>query len=165
VEHEVGLVAMKPYHGGTLLNCDGRPTSITPAQCLAYTLSQPAATTVPGASNLRELRETLRYLEAGEAEKDWRAAIPVMHRDLAGHCVRCNHCLPCPAGIDIGEMMLLVGIATWGVDEELRAWYGRQPAKASACVECGVCMDRCPFGVDIMTRMRDAGEVFEAGLA
>jgi aryl-alcohol dehydrogenase-like predicted oxidoreductase len=91
VEREVGLVAMKPYYGGALLNFDGRPTSITPAQCLAYTLSQPVATAVLGVKNAEELRTTLRYLEASEAERDWQAAIPLMHQELAGHCVRCNH--------------------------------------------------------------------------
>jgi predicted aldo/keto reductase-like oxidoreductase len=165
LENDVGLVAMKPYHGGTLLNCDGRPTSITPVQCLAYTLSQPVATTVPGAKDAEELRATLRYLEASETEKNWRAAIPLMHQDLAGHCVQCNHCLPCPADIDIGQTILLVGFAGWAMTDDLRTWYDVQPVKASACTECGVCVDRCPFGVDIIAKMQRAVEVFEASAA
>jgi hypothetical protein len=28
-------------------------------------------------------------------------------------------------------------------------------------VECGVCMERCPFDVDILAKMREAVEVFE----
>jgi len=162
VDSDVGLVAMKPYHGGTLLSCDGQPTSITPVQCLAYTLSQPVATTVPGARNVEELRATLRYLEATEVEKDWQAAIPLMHQDLAGRCVRCNHCLPCPADIDIGQVILLVGIAAWELSDELRAWYDMLPTNASACTECGICMDRCPFDVDVTAKMRKAVDIFEA---
>jgi predicted aldo/keto reductase-like oxidoreductase len=165
VDNDVGLVAMKPYHGGTLLNCDGQPTSITPVQCLAYTLCQPVATTVPGAKDVEELRATLHTLESTEAEKDWQAAIPLMHQDLAGRCVQCNHCLPCPADVDIGQTILLVGFAAWALSDELRAWYDSLPTRASACTECGICMDRCPFDVDIVAKMRDAVEIFETGAA
>jgi predicted aldo/keto reductase-like oxidoreductase len=88
-----------------------------------------------------------------------------MHQDLAGRCVRCNHCLPCPADIDIGQTILLVDIAQWELDDDLRAWYDMLPTKASACLECGVCVERCPFDVDIMAKMQDAVGIFEAGSA
>ena len=29
-------------------------------------------------------------------------------------------------------------------------------------VECGVCVERCPFDVEIINKMREAVEVFEA---
>jgi hypothetical protein len=51
-EHQVGIVAMKPYYGGRLLGTEGRPTGITPAQCLHYALSQPVSTAVPGVRNV-----------------------------------------------------------------------------------------------------------------
>jgi predicted aldo/keto reductase-like oxidoreductase len=163
VEREVGLVAMKPYYGGALLNYDGRPTSITPVQCLAYTLSRPVATAVPGVKNAEELLATLHYLDASDAERDWQTAIPLMHQELAGHCVRCNHCLPCPVDIDIGQTILYVGFNRWnGVTNWLREWYEALPVKASACIECDVCVERCPFGVTIVAKMQEAVELFEA---
>jgi predicted aldo/keto reductase-like oxidoreductase len=162
-EHNVGVVAMKPYYGGALLNYDGRPTSIRPSQCLAYTLSRPIATAVPGVKNAEELRATLHYLETDDEERDWHAAIPLMHEGLAGHCVRCGHCLPCPADLDIGATILFVGFAQWeGVTEELRAWYDTLPVKASECIECGDCMVRCPFGVDVVGKMRELVALYEA---
>jgi len=162
VEHEIGVVAMKPYYGGALLNYNGRPTSITPAQCLAYTLSRPVATAVPGAKNAEELRATLHYLEAREGEKDWQAAILLMHEGLAGHCVRCGHCLPCPVDIDIGATILFMGFAQWeGVTDGLRAWYQTLPVKASDCIECGDCMERCPFGVDVIAKLRELVSLYE----
>ena len=72
VKHGVGLVAMKPYSGGGLL---GKSTGITPTQCLAYVLSQPVSTTVPGVSNVEHLRAALHYLEATDEEKDYRSAV------------------------------------------------------------------------------------------
>ena len=165
-ERDVGVVAMKPFWGGALLCYNGRPTSITPVQCLAYTLSRPVATTVAGVKNGDELRAARRYLEASEQERDWRSAIPLMHRGLAGHCVRCGHCLPCPADVDIGETILLVGLSTWdGVNDWLRSQYGKLPTRASACIECGVCTERCLFAVDVIAKMHRAVELYESGAA
>jgi predicted aldo/keto reductase-like oxidoreductase len=162
-EREIGLVAMKPYYGGALLNYNGRPTSIAPSQCLAYTLSRPVATTVPGVKNVEELRATLHYLEADKDERDWQAALPLMHKELAGQCTRCNHCLPCPSNLDIGNTILCVGFSQWdGVTDWLRKWYADLSAPASECIECGVCEERCPFGVEVMAKMRQAVELFES---
>jgi predicted aldo/keto reductase-like oxidoreductase len=32
-------------------------------------------------------------------------------------------------------------------------------------VECGVCVERCPFDVEIIAKMREAAAVFEADAA
>jgi predicted aldo/keto reductase-like oxidoreductase len=32
-------------------------------------------------------------------------------------------------------------------------------------VECGVCVERCPFDVEIIERMREAATVFETATA
>ncbi len=160
-EKDVGLVAMKPFFGGTLLVADGKPTGITPLQCLGYTLSQPVSTAVPGFRNLRQLREIVRYPEADEAERDFRSVLDNIHTHLAGTCVYCNHCLPCPQGIDVGNTIMMADWGRAGVTDDLRQWYAGLPAKASACTECGQCSARCPFGVEVIPRMREAVDLFE----
>ena len=49
--------------------------------------------------------------------------------------------------------------------EQVKEWYAGFPVKASACVECGVCVERCPFGVDIIAKMREAAVVLETKAA
>ena len=49
--------------------------------------------------------------------------------------------------------------------EQIKEWYAEFPVKASACVECGVCLERCPFDVEIIARMREAAALFEAEAA
>jgi len=51
--------------------------------------------------------------------------------------------------------------AQGGLNDELRAAYAGLPVKAAACTECGDCLARCPFDVDVIARMRRAVEIFE----
>jgi predicted aldo/keto reductase-like oxidoreductase len=80
--------------------------------------------------------------------------------------VGCLHCLPCPQEIDIPgvitnlEYVEFYSGSRWS-EQFNREVYARRPAKASDCIECEVCLERCPFGVDIIGKMRRAVEVFE----
>jgi predicted aldo/keto reductase-like oxidoreductase len=161
VEHGVGLVAMKPYHGGTLFTVDGRPSGITPSQCLEYVFSLPVSTAVPGARNAEEFRQTLHYLEATDEERDYRPVVADLQQRLSGQCVQCNHCLPCPQGIEVGWMIWMVDQARSGVTDDLKDWYNEFDVPASECTECGLCVERCPFEVDTVEKIRRAVELYE----
>ena len=158
---EVGLVAMKPFAGGKLLQ-KKEARSITPVQCMSYTLSQiGVSTVVPGVKDVDELEAALHFLEATDEEKDFSSRIADFQQSLKGECVYCNHCLPCPAIIDIGQTIRLLETAQHGVSDELRADYDALSAKASECTECGSCMERCPFEVDVISKMQRAVQLFE----
>ncbi|NLS76573.1 MAG: 4Fe-4S binding protein, partial [Chloroflexi bacterium] len=43
-----------------------------------------------------------------------------------------------------------------GVTEELRKGYAGFTVKASACTDCGLCEERCPYDVAIMDKMHRA---------
>jgi predicted aldo/keto reductase-like oxidoreductase len=177
-EH-IGVVAMKPFGGGRLLNKRGKlrvpkyqtsgetyqvrvPGGITPVQCLSYVLAQPGVTlALPGVKNEQELAAALHTLEAGDAERDFSSLLAGFGRYVEGECTYCNHCLPCPVVIDIGQVNRLLDMAEWGITESLREAYVALPVKASACTGCGVCTMRCPFGVDVVPRMLQAVELFE----
>jgi predicted aldo/keto reductase-like oxidoreductase len=165
VDHGVSLVAMKPYHGGTLFWANGQPTGITPEQCLQYVFSLPVSTAVPGPKNLEEWQATLRVAQASDEEKDFRPVLGSLHDRLAGQCVYCHHCLPCPEEIEIGWVIWHVDHVPGGDLEQMREWYSGFPVKASACVECGICLERCPFDVDIMAKLEQAVALFETPAA
>ncbi len=180
-ERGVGLVAMKPYGGGKLLPGHGSNylhwfqtggaymeasgiEGLTPLQCLGYALAQPGVcTTVPGVKDEGELAAALRYLEATEADLDLGALAARFETYQPGECTYCNHCLPCPAGIDVGELVRLVDQARGGMSDALRAAYAALPAHADDCTFCESCMARCPFRVRVTDYMFEAMDRFWQG--
>ncbi len=160
-QKSVGLVAMKPFAGGELLS-EKSGNSLTPVHCINYTLSQVGVcTVVPGVKNLAELESALKYLTAKDEEKDFSGLISGFQRDIEGTCVYCNHCQPCPVGIDIGRTIRLL-VSAWDGDAAIfRDQYETLPVPASECVECGECSERCPFRVDVIAKMHQAVKTFE----
>ena len=72
----------------------------------------------------------------------------------AGKCVYCNHCKPCPVGIDIGLVNKYYDLAKIG-DSLAIEHYRTLEKNASDCISCGHCNSRCPFGVDQIGRMKE----------
>ena len=150
VAREVGVVAMKPYHGDRLLTTEERPTGITPMQCLHYVLSQPVDTAVPGARNAAEMGEALRYLDASIEEKRFTPLHEELKDRLRGQCVNCRHCLPCPQEINIPGVIYNLEYVEFYSGSRIskqynRELYARRPAKASDCTECEVCLEHLPI--------------------
>ncbi|MEN6480530.1 MAG: aldo/keto reductase [Anaerolineales bacterium] len=177
-EHNVGLVAMKPYAGGMFFLAESsvflhwvqaggqalqveKIDKITPPQCLAYVLQQPVASIVPGVKNVDELRQTLAYYDTPAAERDYTQIIQHVHYFTPGQCVYCNHCLPCAVNINIGETLRLLDEAINGVTAELQARYKALSVPASACIACYDCEQRCPYEVGVVSRMEEAAVLYE----
>ena len=176
----VGVVAMKPFAGGTLLmnNSTVRvsairkgggktvklaiPQSMTPTRCLSYTLAQiGVSAALPGVSNIDELKQILTYPEASAEEKDYSQILEGFKEYVDGQCVYCNHCLPCPVGIDVGKTTRLLDTAQHGLNTATRQEYMQLKTKASSCTGCGACAKRCPFNVDAVANMKKAIALFE----
>jgi uncharacterized protein len=179
ITEEVGLVAMKPFAGGTLLQGGAgvftdtlssgwrsfrrtQAISATPIQCISYVLSQAGVSTlVPGVRSVAELQETLHFYKASSEEKNFDSVVENFGRYLEGGCVYCGHCLPCPSSIDIARVIRLVETSKHVFTKDLYSEYNELSAKGSDCIECEACMKRCPFHVDIISKMKEAKRLFE----
>lgn len=162
MDEGIGISVMKPYAAGLLL--DARKSffgqAMTPAQCIQYELDTPGVLTVlPGLSTEDELESLLGYLTASEAEKDYSFIRDLTPSEAAGRCVYCNHCAPCPAGLNVGIINKCYDLTLLG-DEMARAHYGGLPTHASGCVGCGHCDEACPFGVKQSERMAEIASYF-----
>ena len=159
---KIGISVMKPFHGGQLLSEKTSPfrCGLTKNQCLQYALDRPAVlTAVPGVRGISDLNELLSFSETTREDNDYSAIAEFTPAAARGNCVYCNHCEPCPAGIDIGLVNKYYDLSVLG-DALARDHYGKLRIKADACIECGHCTRRCPFKVDQQNRMKTISEYF-----
>ena len=158
----VGISVMKAFSGGQMLNKRTSPfgSALTEFQCIQYALDKPGVLTVlPGVRNSKDLRRILGFLDATPEERDYSILGSFAPQDAAGKCVYCNHCQPCPAGLDIGLINKYYDLSKAG-DQLARSHYNKLEKKASDCIKCGHCNKRCPFHVSQVERMSEIHAFF-----
>lgn len=158
----VGISVMKPFAGGQLLDKKRSlfGEALTHTQCIQYALDRPAVMTVlPGVRDMADLQTVLHYVDAAPEERDYSVIGGVSPRDADGICVYCNHCQPCPMGLNVGLINKYYDLALAG-DEMAKGHYMKLPIRADACVQCGHCESRCPFHVKQEARMREIAAYF-----
>lgn len=158
----IGISVMKPFSGGQLLDASLSPfgQALTQYQCMQYALDRPGVLTVlPGMSSVQQVEHLLGFFNAAPEEKDYSMVGFFSPADAVGKCVYCNHCKPCPVGIDIGLVNKYYDLARVG-DAMAAEHYRGLTLHADDCVQCGHCNKRCPFRVDQMARMREIARYF-----
>jgi len=153
---------MKPFFAGQLLTAEHSPFchALTHIQCLQYAIDRPGVlVTLPGVQTMEHLDQILAYLTATDDEKDYSVIGTFTADTISGTCVYCNHCQPCPAGIDIGLINKYYDLARAG-DEIAANHYTKLTIQADACLHCGHCDSRCPFGVKQIDRMEEIDRYF-----
>ena len=158
----VGISVMKPFSGGQLLDGKTSPfgAALTEYQCIQYALDKPGVLTVlPGVRSRAELGRALGFFQAPVQARDYSVIHTLTPREMEGVCVYCNHCQPCPAGLDVGLINKYYDLARAG-DPLAADHYRNLSAGAGACIACGHCTSRCPFHVDQMARMEEIAAYF-----
>ncbi|MEI6100192.1 MAG: 4Fe-4S dicluster domain-containing protein, partial [Eubacteriales bacterium] len=94
---------------------------------------------------------------------DYSQIISSRKGTLTAQCMYCNHCQPCPAEIDIAAVTRLMDAAILDgkVSARMREEYTALAHKPDACISCGNCEARCPFGVGVIENMNKMQELFE----
>lgn len=159
----IGIMVMKPFGGGILLDKGTSPfgREMTVPQCLQYALDRPAVVScLLGVHSKEELADALKYYETSKEERDYAFVAGLQHKEMRGTCVYCNHCLPCPSGIDIGAVHRYLDLHLAG-DGLAREHYLSLEKKAGDCIECGSCEKNCPFHVDVRGKMKQAVAAME----
>lgn len=162
----VGITCMKPYAGGRLFKASASPfgTELTPVQCIHYCLTRPAVASVMCGYDIPEhVDAAVAYETSTEAEKDYASVLASAPRHAySGQCTYCGHCRPCPADIDIAMVNKYYDLAVMQNEAPASVMnhYLDLEHKASECIGCRGCEERCPFGVKVADRMVLSAELF-----
>ena len=165
-QNGVGITVMKGYAGGRLLNASTSPfgVALTPLQCIHYALTRPSVSSIlTGFDSIAHVDAAIAYETATEEEKDYATVLaPAPLHAYSGQCTYCGHCAPCPVGIDIAMVNKLLDLAKMHetVPATLRAHYMSLSANGKDCTTCKGCERRCPFGVHVSERMKEAEKLF-----
>ena len=143
----MGFIAMKGLAGGLLTNPDA---------CMAF-MQQYNALPIWGIQREEELKQWLRFFDEEPAlTPELQAVIDADRTALAGDfCRGCGYCAPCTVGIVINQcarmsqMVRRAPTSVW-----LSPHWQEEMEKIEDCVECGACMTRCPYGLEIPALLR-----------
>ena len=154
-EKNIGFICMKPLAGGAIEDA---------TLALRYICANPNVTVViPGMADPKELEQNLAAVsDTSELTAEEKAGF-LKIRDSLGtqFCRRCNYCQPCSAGIGISSAFLFdgylqrYGLREWAVDR-----YMAMEKKASDCIGCGACEQRCPYQLPIRKMLAKVAEHF-----
>jgi len=154
-QKRIGFIAMKPLAGGAIENA---------TLALRFITANPDVTVViPGMAEPSELTQNLAAVsDSTPLTTEELQAVENIRKTLGTHfCRRCNYCAPCAVGISIPSVFLFEGyLSRYGLEAWARERYATLPVKASACIHCGACEERCPYQLPIRQMMKKAAEGF-----
>ncbi len=152
----IGSIVMKPLAGGAI--DDGH-------LALKYILSKDYIdVAIPGMNTVEEVKENASVIEDTMLNDEDYKKIEKIRKELSSNfCRRCEYCMPCPVNINIPQNFLLEGYYTrynlrdWAMERyELLA-----DSKASKCIECGKCEEKCPYNLPIRSMLKNVCDKLE----
>ncbi|NLK20387.1 MAG: aldo/keto reductase [Synergistaceae bacterium] len=180
----LGVVIMEPLRGGNLARnvpevissiWAESPKKISPAGwALRWLWNQPEVSVVlSGMTTESDLEDNLASAEEGiegsmtEAELGLAARVREEYKNrMKILCTNCQYCMPCPHGVNIPECFNRYNMAFMFDNlEQARATYPvflKPEARASACVKCGECEEKCPQNLEIRDLLEDVKALLEA---
>jgi len=174
----LGVVIMEPLRGGNLGLPMAPPaiaeiwaraeTKRTPVEwALRWVWNHPGVTVIlSGMNNEAHIRENLTIADQAEPnsltgkELSLITQVAATYRELMQvGCTGCGYCLPCPAGVQIPTCFDWFNkMHMFGNVQEAKRLYDtfakgevlqRESGLASQCVECGLCLEKCPQQIEI----------------
>jgi len=172
----IGVVVMGPVAGGRLSvpsvlseKLLGKNIS-TPELALRFVLgNKNVSCALSGMGNMEMLEGNLKVanMEVPMTEEDFRKAAVMMEElkklsDL--YCTGCNYCLPCPKDINIPQIFNAYTYHNvYGLtDQAKNMWNAKHGAPVSECIECGICNEKCPQGINVVEKLKEVAEVLSA---
>lgn len=168
----IPVVIMEPLRGGALATLNPEATGIfkkanpdasVASWALRYAASLPNVLCVLSGMTLTEhLEDNIKTFTNFKPLTDTErrtveAALAAYRKSGAVPCTECRYCTPCPAGVDIPRIFGLYNqYKTSGNFFHFQLVYDKmtEDEKASACINCGVCLKKCPQKINIPEQLK-----------
>lgn len=158
-QRNMGFIAMKGLSGGLLTNYKA---------CYAFEAQFDNVLPIWGIQSEAELDQWLSCIDnPPRMTEEMKAIIEKDRAELAGDfCRGCGYCAPCTVGIKINECARMSQLIRRSPSKRLLEQETiDKMRKVNECIECGVCMTRCPYELKIPELLRKNLEDYENILA
>ena len=146
-KNNIGFIAMKGLSGGLLTNARA---------CMAFMLQYPVLP-IWGIQRLSELEQWLAFFNDPPVMTDELAAFIKKDRDelLGEFCRGCGYCMPCSVEITINQCARMSQMIRRAPSKDwLTPYWQEEMLKVEKCIDCGACLKRCPYELNIPTLLR-----------
>jgi len=152
-ERNVGMIAMKPVGGGNFTN---------PPLAIKWCIAQPISVAIPGMATPEEVEQDVAAARSEDLTAEEAAGIEKMKSELDTRtCRRCRYCEPCPQGVQIGSVLHGPSIVRRMGMERWKEWGAVEIlAGVDQCIECGECIEKCPYDLPIPELIREVAARF-----
>ncbi|WP_026499453.1 aldo/keto reductase [Butyrivibrio sp. WCD2001] len=158
-EKNVGFICMKGLAGGLITNSKA---------AMAFANQFDGLVPIWGIQRETELNEWLSYMDdTPQVDAEIQEFIESERKELMGDfCRGCGYCMPCTVGIQINQcnrMTLMLRRAP--SDSWLSEYWQAEMNKIEECVNCGVCLSKCPYELRIPQLLKKNLEDYREVLA
>ena len=146
-KNNIGFIAMKGLSGGLLTNARA---------CMAFMLQYPVLP-IWGIQRLSELEQWLAFFNDPPVMTDELAAFIQKDRDelLGEFCRGCGYCMPCSVEITINQCARMSQMIRRAPSKDwLTPYWQEEMLKVEKCIDCGACLKRCPYELNIPILLR-----------
>jgi len=177
---DIAVVAMEPLRGGKLVQrippevqaiWDSMAVKRSPAEWgMRWVWNHPEVSVVlTGASSLEQIQEHGNAIRDAEPNSLTEHELVMFDRireiyraALKVDCTSCAYCMPCPNGVDIPSNFQLYNDVFLFHDTEFGPFFYNnlmdKNQRAAACIECGICMEKCPQKINIIEELKTAAK-------
>ncbi|HPC28707.1 MAG TPA: aldo/keto reductase [bacterium] len=173
----MGVVVMGPVGGGTfgypgeeLLSWAGLKQKSTASIAIRFVLSNSNVdVALSGMSTLDQVIDNINTVSNftpldKEDIKKLDEIFESRKKLLNLYCTGCRYCMPCPNNVNIPSNFHWYNVANvYGVRKRAEEkYFSMKPEeRASSCIACGKCVEKCPQKIQIPEKLKDVADYFE----
>jgi predicted aldo/keto reductase-like oxidoreductase len=166
----ISVIVMEPLLGGMLADPPGHIKSIldenniNPVKmALRWLWDQKEISTVlSGMSNFEQVKQNIEFAKNSKVnnmtqiDKEMISLVQKKYKEYHQiPCTKCRYCLPCPNEVDIPRNLELYNESNIHLELSKAHYNYHTPEKfrASSCLQCGICEEKCPQKIKISELM------------